>query len=73
MSHASATEQEPTIRQRWGVPRCGYFANAAMPHWIVGPIGFVLIALAVGYFSLTRCDASLRRWYNRNHGVKVVD
>lgn len=50
-----------------------YFVNGSAPLWVVGPIVLGVAALIIGRLSLFRCDASLRRWYDRNHGVKVAD
>jgi hypothetical protein len=50
-----------------------YFVNGASPLWPVGPLAAGVGALIVARLSLTKCDASLRRWYDRNHGVKVIE
>lgn len=54
-------------------PGTTYFAGAMPAWWCLGPIACGLAALVVGRWSLAHCDASLRRWYDQNHGVKVVD
>jgi hypothetical protein len=56
----------------WLPPGSIYFAGTA-PLWAVGPLALGLFALFIGRFSLGHCDASLRHWYNRNHGLKVAD
>lgn len=41
--------------------------------WIVGPILIGSLALLVSRYALANCDAELRRWYDLNHGQKVVE
>ncbi len=57
----------------WLPPGSIFFAGGTSPLWAIGPIAAGLAALCVARFSLDGCDASLRRWYDRNHGVKVAD
>ncbi len=40
--------------------------------WFVGPVLAGVAALAVGRRALFTCDPQLRRWYDRNHGQKVM-
>src|SRR5881392_1300271 len=50
MSHSTSNAQP--IRQRWGVPRCGYFANAAVLAVAlrVLPVAYFLVWFGAGYF-----------------------
>jgi hypothetical protein len=57
----------------WLPPGGLYFAKDAGPYWAAGPIALGLFTLAVGRYSLFHGDATLRRWYNRNHGVRAAD
>ena len=57
----------------WLPPGSIFFVNDGSPLWPVGPIAAGLVALFLARFSLWRCDASLRRWYNLHHGVKVAE
>jgi hypothetical protein len=40
--------------------------------WLVGPVAVATTTLAVARRSLARCDAELRRWYDRHHGARVM-
>ena len=40
--------------------------------WLAGPVLVAAAALAVARRSLGRCDAELRRWYDRHSGRKVM-
>ena len=40
--------------------------------WLLGPVAVSAVTLAVARHSLARCDAELRRWYDRHHGAKVI-
>jgi len=42
-------------------------------HWLAGPLIGGAIMLVLARFALVRCDAELRLWYDRNHGMKVMD
>jgi hypothetical protein len=48
-------------------------AGSAPIYWLAGPLIGGLIMLVLARFALARCDAELRLWYDRNHGMKVVD
>ena len=64
-----ATQGWPTL-VAW-LPPGGVFAAARGPaSWdsVAGVVGAGVLALAVGRTALTRCDADLRRWYDRNGG-----
>jgi hypothetical protein len=40
---------------------------------LLGPILIAALALVVSRYALAHCDAELRRWYELNHGQKVMD
>jgi hypothetical protein len=40
--------------------------------WLLGPVAVACLTLAVARRSLADCDARLRRWYDENHGSKVM-
>src|SRR5262249_4372300 len=42
-----------------------FFANRAGAAWLIGPCLAGLATLALGRWTLDRCDLSLRRWYSR--------
>jgi hypothetical protein len=42
-------------------------------YWLAGPLIGGAIMLVLARFALARCDAELRLWYDRNHGMKVMD
>jgi hypothetical protein len=50
-----------------------FFADRFGLGWLIGPIAAGLTTLVVARLALARCDPSLRRWYDRHHGVKVVE
>jgi len=41
--------------------------------WLLGPLLFGLATLALARSGLRCCDAELRRWYDLNHGSKLMD
>jgi hypothetical protein len=41
--------------------------------WMLGSVVAAAAALGLARWSLLHCDASLRRWYAANHGVKAAD
>jgi hypothetical protein len=41
--------------------------------WLPGPALGALAALGIGHFAMQNADADLRRWYDRNHGNKVME
>jgi hypothetical protein len=41
--------------------------------WLLGPVTVAIVTLATTWWSLTHGDAQLRRWYDRHHGVRVVN
>ena len=55
-------------------PGLVYSANAPAGSlaWLVGPALLAGLTLAIARQSLRRCDAELRRWYDRHHGRKVM-
>jgi hypothetical protein len=56
-------------------PGCVYAAvkEPVLPLWIVAPLLIGGLTLVISRTALARCDAELRRWYEMNHGQKVVD
>lgn len=48
-----------------------------MPNWSAGliimPVVVGLIVLARSKSAIEECDASLRTWYDRNHGARLID
>ena len=48
-------------------------AGSPPVYWLAGPLIGGLIMLALARFALARCDAELRLWYDRHHGMKVMD
>src|SRR5262249_22442218 len=48
-------------------------AGVALPIWIVGPILIGGLALVVSRHALMHCDVELRRWYELNHGQKIIE
>jgi hypothetical protein len=55
-------------------PGTVYYASAGSPLlWAVGAIVAGTAALATSRRALSRCDAELRSWYDRNHGSKVAE
>jgi hypothetical protein len=42
-------------------------------YWLAGPLIGGAIMLMLTRFALARCDAELRLWYDRHHGMKVID
>jgi hypothetical protein len=55
-------------------PGAIYSAGTASlsPAWLLGPILIAAATLFVARRSLGRCDAELRRWYDRHCGRKVI-
>jgi hypothetical protein len=41
--------------------------------WLAGPLAAGLAALLLATWGQTACERELRGWYERHHGVKVVD
>jgi hypothetical protein len=41
--------------------------------WVPGPLLGTLLTLGLARRALGRCDAELRRWYDRHHGQKLID
>ena len=57
----------------WLPPGTLYFARGASALWAIGPVAAGLATLIAARFTLAHSDASLRRWYDRNHGIKAAD
>lgn len=57
----------------WLPPGSLYFARTSSPLWALGPVAVSISTLAISRYLLSHCDASLRQWYDRNHGMKVID
>ncbi len=55
-------------------PGAVYRAGTAAPTvvWLLGPVLIAGATLLAARRSLLQCDAELRRWYDRNHGSKVL-
>jgi len=51
----------------------GPAAGTPPVYWLAGPLIGAAIMLMLTRFALARCDAELRLWYDRHHGMKVVD
>jgi hypothetical protein len=51
----------------------GPVAGAPPIYWLAGPLIGGAIMLMLTRFALARCDAELRLWYDRHHGMKVID
>lgn len=51
-----------------------YCANAPAGSlaWLLGPVLWAGLTLLAARYSLHRCDAELRRWYDRHHGSKIM-
>ena len=45
---------------------------APAPAWLLGPMLVAALTLLTARTSLSRCDAELRRWYDRHCGRKVM-
>lgn len=56
------------------VPPGNVHAAARLPGigWLAGALLGGVLALAIARFTLARCDAELRRWYDRNQGSQVI-
>jgi hypothetical protein len=56
-------------------PGSVYHPGAAWPTaaWLPGPALGAALALGTARFARRRCDAELRRWYDRHHGRKLLD
>lgn len=48
-------------------------AGSPPVYWLAGPLIGGAIMLVLARFALARCDAELRLWYDRHHGMKVID
>jgi len=48
-------------------------AGSPPVYWLAGPLIGGAIMLVLARFALARCDAELRLWYDRHHGMKVMD
>jgi hypothetical protein len=44
-----------------------------MAAWLAGAILIAALALLISRYALNHCDAELRRWYELNHGQKVME
>jgi hypothetical protein len=55
-------------------PGLVYSANAPAESfaWLVGPVLLAGLTVIVARHALRRCDAELRRWYDRHHGSKIM-
>jgi hypothetical protein len=51
----------------------GPVAGSPPIYWLAGPLIGGAVMLMLTRFALARCDAELRLWYDRHHGMKVVD
>jgi hypothetical protein len=51
----------------------GAVADEPVPYWIVGPVLLGVFTLIISRYALVHCDAELRRWYELNHGQKLMD
>jgi hypothetical protein len=47
-------------------------AGPTAPAWLLGPMLAAGLTVVVARRALARCDAQLRRWYDENHGRKVL-
>ena len=47
-------------------------AGRAGAAWLIGPALTAALTLVVARRALAGCDAQLRRWYDQNHGNKVM-
>jgi hypothetical protein len=58
----------------WTPPGMVYRAGTGCwaPLWLVGPVLVAGCTLLISRRALAECDASLRRWYDQNHGSKVM-
>lgn len=56
-------------------PGAVYLAMAAPlnPGWVIGPSLVGVYSLWLLHHSLQGCDAHLRKWYDLNHGAKMLD
>jgi hypothetical protein len=56
-------------------PGSVYHPGAAAPAvgWLPGPVLGAVACLGTARFARRRCEAELRRWYDRHHGRKVLD
>jgi hypothetical protein len=59
---------------QWLPPGAVYSAGAGPTSlaWLIGPVLIAALTLTVARLSLRHCDAQLRRWYDENHGQKVM-
>jgi hypothetical protein len=48
-------------------------ASLAATTWLPGPALGAALTLVLARSSLARCEADLRRWYDRHHGQRIVD
>jgi hypothetical protein len=55
-------------------PGSVYFGatEAASLWWLIGPLSVATFTLGLARWSLQRCEADLRRWYDQNHGVSAT-
>jgi hypothetical protein len=51
----------------------GPLAGSPPWQWLLGPLVGAVIMLVLARFALARCDRELRLWYDRHHGMKVID
>jgi hypothetical protein len=51
----------------------GPVAGTPPIYWLAGPLIGGAVMLMLTRFALARCDAELRLWYDRHHGMKVID
>jgi hypothetical protein len=56
-------------------PGSVYFGSTGAPDfwWMLGPLCIGTGTLLIARRALWNCDAELRRWYDRNHGINIVD
>jgi hypothetical protein len=56
-------------------PGSVYFGSTEAPTlwWMLGPVTAGVLTLVIARRTLVHCEAELRCWYDRNHGINIVD